>query len=306
MIKTVDGGQTWTAIDMTPFADMLIDTFFTSPDTGWVVGGKTDQPPATRTNVKPVVLRTEDGGRTWVNRVAAIEAEFPLGEWGWKIQFLDDRVGFVSLENFTAGAILKTLDGGLSWTRHAISDPQVNANLEGVGFVDAQHGWVGGWGDANFQLLSSSETHDGGITWRDANEIGKAINRFRFFGRPVTVGYASGQTVYKYSSEPMPAPLAERAPRGRRLLDSLEPASTAGPITIGVTVPPQAERLTVRIWDRFGDFVSVLVDERNPRPGRRELTWDRSDATGERRAPGYFIWRVTVDGISESCLTRLQ
>lgn len=206
VIKTVDGGQTWTAIDMKPFADLLIDTFFTSPDTGWVVGGKTDQPPATRTNVRPVVLRTEDGGRTWVDRAAAIQGVFPRGEWGWKIQFLDDGVGFVSLENFNAGAILKTLDGGLTWTRHAINDPQLNANLEGVGFVDAQHGWVGGWGDANFQRLSSSETRDGGITWKDANEIGKAINRFRFFGRPVTVGYASGETVYKYSSEPTRAP----------------------------------------------------------------------------------------------------
>jgi photosystem II stability/assembly factor-like uncharacterized protein len=306
MIKTVDGGRTWTAIDMKPFADLLIDTFFTSPHTGWVVGGKTDQPPATRTNVKPVVLRTEDGGQTWVNRVAAMQAVFPPGEWGWKIQFLDDRVGFVSLENFTAGAILKTVDGGLSWTRHAINDPQANANLEGVGFVDAQHGWVGGWGDANFQRLSSSETSDGGTTWRDANEIGKAINRFRFFGRPVTVGYASGETVYKYSSEPMAAPRTKRAPEGPRFLDSLEPASAVGPVTIGVTVPPKADRLTVRIWDRFGDFVLMLVDERNPRPGRRELTWDRNDASGERRAPGYFIWRVTVDGVSESRLTLLQ
>ena len=151
------------------------------------------------------MLFTEDGGETWVNRVADLQNQFPPGEWGWKIQFLNDQVGFVSLENFHQGAILKTTDGGLTWTRHVVNDPQQNANLEGIGFVDENHGWVGGWGDADFERRSSSETFDGGLTWRDANEIGTAINRFRFFGNPVTVGYASGETVYQYSSEPVPA-----------------------------------------------------------------------------------------------------
>jgi photosystem II stability/assembly factor-like uncharacterized protein len=131
MMKTLDGGQTWTAWDMRPWADILIDTFFTSVDRGWVVGGKTDQPVPTRNNVKPVVLYTEDGGRTWVNRVASLQNEFPSGEWGWKIQFLNDRVGFVSLENFNEGAILKTTDGGVTWTRHVVNDPQRNPNLGG-------------------------------------------------------------------------------------------------------------------------------------------------------------------------------
>ena len=57
--------------------------------------------------------------------------------------------------------------------------------------MDENHGWVGGWGDATFQRRSSSETIDSGNTWRDANEIGKAINRFRFFGHPVTVAGTS-------------------------------------------------------------------------------------------------------------------
>jgi photosystem II stability/assembly factor-like uncharacterized protein len=70
MMKTLDGGLTWAAWDMRPWADILIDTCFTSPERGWVVGGKTDQPVLpTRNNIKPVVLFTEDGGETWVNRV---------------------------------------------------------------------------------------------------------------------------------------------------------------------------------------------------------------------------------------------
>jgi len=308
MMKTTNGGRTWTAWDMRTWADILIDCFFTSPTRGWVVGGKTTEPVPTRNNVKPVVLLTEDGGRTWVNRVAALQAEFPLGEWGWKIQFLNADLGFVSLENFKAGAILKTTDGGRTWARHVVNDPQRNANLEGVGFVDANHGWVGGWGDANFERLSSSETLDGGLTWRDANEIGKAINRFRFFGSPVTVGYASGETVYKYTAEPAPVTLAAVfGPRRGRLLDSLEPLDATGQqISVPITVPVDTSRLTVHIWDRFGEHVRTLVDEATPRAGARDLVWDRRNDAGETVVPGFFIWRVTADGTPESRLVRLS
>ena len=40
MMKTVDGGESWTAWDMTPHASLLVDTYFTSPDRGWVVEDK--------------------------------------------------------------------------------------------------------------------------------------------------------------------------------------------------------------------------------------------------------------------------
>ncbi|QEL14089.1 WD40/YVTN/BNR-like repeat-containing protein [Limnoglobus roseus] len=299
MAKTADGGTTWTAWDMRPWASILIDTYFTTPDRGWVVGGKTDEPIATRNNVKAVVLFTEDGGRTWVNRAADIAAQLPKGEWGWKIQFLTDRIGFVSLENFGAGAILKTTDGGLTWVRLPVNDPQGNANLEGVGFVDENHGWVGGWGDALFQKLSTSETTDGGQTWRDANEVGKALNRFRFFGSPVTVGYASGQTVYKYTSEPV-APRAAVAPPAGLLADH-QPKRVAGPLQLPVTVPAGTRRLSARVWDRFGDPVAMPVDEPNPAAGPRTVAWDCGG-----HDPGYYIVRVTVDGTSESQLVRVE
>jgi photosystem II stability/assembly factor-like uncharacterized protein len=306
MMKTTDGGVTWTAWEMRPWASILIDTFFTSPMRGWVVGGKTEQPVATRMNVTPVVLLTEDGGATWVNRAAGLQSQFPQGEWGWKIQFLDDKVGFVSLENFNAGAILKTIDGGVTWTRLPINDSQQNANLEGVGFIDPTNGWVGGWGDKDFQRLSTSQTVDGGLTWTNANEIGKALNRFRFFGKPVTVGYASGQTVYKYSAQPVgPAPALAAGPR---LLADEQPATVTRAATprLSVEVPQGARKLAVRIWDRFGDHVATLVDETNPAPGKRALPWDSKGHSGQVLRPGYFIVRATVDDRSESKLVRLS
>ena len=154
-MRTTDGGATWQAHDMSAHATILIDIYFTDADNGWVVGGKAalpapPNPHDPRSHIKPVVLHTSDGGQTWTNMVAALTDQFPLGEWGWKIHFLDDRIGYISLENFTQAAILKTVDGGHTWTRIEVHDPQGNANLEGIGFLDENTGWVGGWGSHRF------------------------------------------------------------------------------------------------------------------------------------------------------------
>jgi photosystem II stability/assembly factor-like uncharacterized protein len=303
MIKTVDGGATWTGLEMGQHASLLVDCFFTSPQRGWVVGGKANVPNPTRDDVKPVVLFTDDGGQTWTNRVANLQDEFPFGEWGWKIFFLNEQIGFVSLENFTDGAILKTTDGGLTWTRHPVSDPQHNSNLEGVGFADANHGWVGGWGDISFAKGFSSETLNGGQNWKNANQIGKFINRFRFFGNPATVGYASGLTVYKYSTEPV-APLELAATT--RILDSNEPELSAGPVTINYLVPQGSNHLSLNIWNRFGKQIRRLVDENDPKAGQQTLIWDLIDDGGRPVPPGAYIYRITIDEQSESRIVQVK
>jgi len=248
------------------------------------------------------VLRTDDGGKTWTNRVADIEDELSLGEWGWKIFFLDDHVGFVSLENFCEGAILKTTDGGHTWKRFAINDAQKNANLEGLGFADQNHGWVGGWGSADFLKGSSSETTDGGQNWSDIDwgsaGAGEFINRFRFFGNPVKVGYASGDTVYKYSAEEAPA--AQALAAKSTIFVNPEPSQSARPIRLPITVFSGTTRLSINAWDRFGDHVRRISDETHPAAGERVVEWDLANDAGEPLEPGYYIVRVSTDDRSES------
>ena len=311
MMKTLDGGATWTAWDMTEHASNLIDTYFDSAERGWVVGGRADptadpgQGGHRSENVRAVVLLTEDGGRTWTNKVADLDAELPLGEWGWKIQFVDERVGFVSLESMDRGAILRTEDGGESWERRDINDRQQNKNLEGVGFVDADAGWVGGWGDADFVGGFSSSTVDGGRDWDDANDIGRFINRFRFLGRPVEVGYAAGLSIYKYSDEPAPAVTGRAALPAPVLLEDREPVEVEPPLRLQVSVPEGAAQLVVNVWERFGEHVRQLVDEARPEAGPRTVEWDLTGDDGRPLEPGRFIVRVTVDDVSESRIVRM-
>jgi hypothetical protein len=283
VLRTRDGGATWDSIDMSADASLLVDIHFQDRNRGWVVGGRDaiacPGRRATRDVVRPVVLFTEDGGNTWTDLIPAnAKRRFPLGEWGWKIKifFLDDRIAFVSLENFVDGAILKSVDGGKSWDRLRINDRQRNSNLEGIGFISEDTGWAGGWGDIDFIGGFTSQTQNGGNNWDNANEVGFRLNRFRFFGNPVTVGYASGDTVYKYST--VPSVIAPALMAGApSLIRTLHPAIVSpGGEEMVIDVPQNARSLSASVWDRFGNRVELL-SESKPRPGPRTIRWNPKD-----------------------------
>lgn len=295
VIKTVDGGASWTGMEMGERATLLVDIFFQDERRGWVVGGKADVPNPGREDVIPVVLFTEDGGQTWENRLAGMEAQLPRGEWGWKIQFLNETVGYVSLENFEDGAILKTRDGGRTWTRITINDPQNNANLEGIGFIDENLGWVGGWGDRDGIGGFTSETRDGGRTWTDANHVGNRINRFRFIREPELVGYASGRTVYKYSAESAPPQLLTQP------LEEIEEIKTSRlPVQIPIDSQYDTQSVRLDIWDRFGEHIATLHDKSASGKDKREITWSGETESGRKVKQGLYIYRITTDDSAES------
>ncbi len=115
----------------------------------------------------------------------------------------------------------------------------------------------------------------------------------------MTVGYAAGLTVYKYSTAPPPVSPLRAAPP-TRYLDSNEPLVTTRPVQIPLEVPAEASRLAVGVWERFGDRVRQLVDESQPPAGSRTVIWDMTDDAGQPLEAGDFLLRVTVDGRSES------
>jgi photosystem II stability/assembly factor-like uncharacterized protein len=303
VMKTANGGETWTAINMDSHASNLIDIFFFDENRGFVVGGRSDKDNPGYQDLTPVVLYTENGGQTWENQVDRLA--FQPGEWGWKICFVNDNVGFVSLESFNRGAVLKTTDGGKTWTRHPINDQQNNANLEGVGFITEERGWVGGWGDAQFVNGYTSGTANGGLDWVNANEVGGFINRFRFLGNPVTVGYASGRMVYKYNPEGDPAAASPSlggvslAPRGA-MLKTASLQRFTDTAEIDIELPDGARHAWVNIWNRFGLEVRLLLDEANPVGGARRLIWDGLDDAGNPAPAGIYIFRLTVDENADS------
>lgn len=187
LVVSRDGGETWTSTDMTDRVAMLIDAEFLSAERGVLVGGTSPDASASHS----VVLATDDGGRTW----AEVFRSAQPGELGWKLDFPTPDVGYASVLAFDSTAtFLKTTDAGRTWTEHPLVDGPYQA--KGVGFVDAETGWMAGERPG----VPALYTDDGGRSWRPDSSLGPLVNRFRFVrdaqGR-LDVGYAIGMTVHR-------------------------------------------------------------------------------------------------------------
>jgi photosystem II stability/assembly factor-like uncharacterized protein len=181
VLKTADGGNTWTRLlERKPNIDFRQVAFSSATD-GWVAGGgpllhTTDageswQPavplpgPAgfgggsllgaawLQMHVQSMgegVFRTDDGGRTWK----------PLGIPGRNdfvsVYFVDDRHGWVAGDY---GRLASTDDGGATWKLH---EPPLKAYLGKIRFVSPEVGWLLPRRGHQGGPLA---TTDGGRTW---------------------------------------------------------------------------------------------------------------------------------------------
>jgi hypothetical protein len=194
-----------------------------------------------------------------------------------------------------------------------VDDPQGNTGIQGIGFVDRDRGWVGGWGPAKAASTSafgpSSSTTDGGKTWQDAPEVGSNINRFRFLhdGDRV-VGYAAGYTIYKYTSAaeretvvtpPDPTTSLFTTPHHERIVGH-------GAVDFTVNVGPGACDVEVVIEDPDRGPVRILHQQRGAPPGPLSLSWNGKDDQGTPRPECLHVVHVKVGERREARLMVLK
>jgi len=265
LIRSVDGGATWSSQDLDTLASTLIDVYFRSPDEGFAVGSIGQFPFTNRA----VVLHTSDGGTTWQRRFLGAR----LGEWGWKISFPTPAIGYVSLER-DAGPMffLKTQDGGQTWTELPFPD----YNEQGIGFATPGIGWVGGAGNPTFG------TTDGGATWKET-PWGYYLNRFQFLSP--TLGYGCGVTIYKYSDLPVAgAPPVGTQPAGVQA----GPSPFVERTTIRFTLD-RPERVELFVADPAGRMVRTL-ESRTLGAGPHVVEWDGTDRQGSPAPAGIYLY----------------
>ncbi len=183
--KTTDKGVSWNLIfSDTSKARSLVDTYFWSPDSGLIAGGYNT---SVYSNGVAVVLLTTDGGSSW----NTVHKTNRAREWCWKINFHSRTNGVISIErNSGLSYILKTANTGLNWTEI----PFREYDQEGIGFLNDNTGWVGGWTGPTYK------TTNGGTNWSLAG-WGENLNRFRFLSD--TLAFAVGDRVYKYKNYPV-------------------------------------------------------------------------------------------------------
>jgi photosystem II stability/assembly factor-like uncharacterized protein len=137
ILKTTDGGATWTRLLEAKESPDILSVMFSSPTDGWALGS--------------ALLHTNDGGESWQ---PAVPLPGPPGFGGGSL------TGATRLQlhvhNMGVG-VFRSEDGGRTWK--LLGEPPSNAYTT-VFFADAQHGWVGG--DYGLYAL----TVDGGATWK--------------------------------------------------------------------------------------------------------------------------------------------
>lgn len=130
--KTTDGGQTWT-LNSTPAGNTINKIQFIDSSVGFASGF--------------MIQKTTDGGLTWSI----------LGDEKLNLTAVHPVDSSVIYAAGTNGKIIKSADGGVSWTHQ---ESNTTEKLNSIFFANDTLGWVAG---ENGQLL---KTTDGGNTWQ--------------------------------------------------------------------------------------------------------------------------------------------
>jgi photosystem II stability/assembly factor-like uncharacterized protein len=189
LYHTTDGGLTWTLSHLPNRTLYVKQVQFVGKLRGWALAEGSYKVGAYGYNDWRL-YRTTDGGVTWKwlwTRKASAVDEF---------QFVDANRGW-----FAGGhKVYTTGNGGTTLSdQHAdrkMAAPLSLANLTGLRFTDAKHGWVCGGYIGGWTKPIMLRTSDGGKTWRSVKSgLSSGINDV-WFGNGTT-GYAIGNGLYR-------------------------------------------------------------------------------------------------------------
>lgn len=162
---------------------LILDSiFFIDHTTGWTVGDRT-------------ILRTIDGGRTWIKNTLPFPANLR------SVFFHNKRRGWAAGDSEGRGLVLFTDDGGSNWRIQSSIEGFQLSGIHSVSFVDEDRGWAVGEvqqkGTVQGIILA---TQDGGAHWQPqyiANDRSTGLNAVKFVD--AQRGWAVGHNVVLYT-----------------------------------------------------------------------------------------------------------
>lgn len=279
--KTTDRGNTWIAKDLSHLAPGLIDVYFFTPDSGFIVG----LTHTTHDSSSGIILFTSDGGNSW----SEVHRSTRKGEWCWKIVWPSRTTGYVSLQRNSKTPIyfLKTTNGGANWEEKLFSNNYYF--VQGIGFINDSLGWIGGYSSQPMY-----QTTDGGETWKPLG-LGRRINRFRVINNSLV--FAFGDSIYKYTSTPTYAELENNLLHEYHLEDPYpNPANPQANITFSLSTP---SHVRLFVYNTNGELIRVLIDSWK-NTGTYTISWDGTNEAEETMPTGIYLLKIVTESWTES------
>lgn len=258
IIKSTDSGNTWQYIDMSAYADALVDIYFVTENIGYALGNKSNG---------GVILKTTDGGLSWTE----ILNSGTVGDYFWKFQILSSNpnIMFSAVEAVAPnpGRLAKSIDGGATWSFTNAPESVVQA----VGFLNENRGWMGG------HTTGFYETLDGGVTWTNTG-VGNNLNRILFIGN---TAYACGTTIYKFSNNLSTVDFTDRERTPLKV--NISPNPLSDKLNIEIDFLAQ-DHILIDLYDNNGKLVKKLIKDDINSVGTKKYTFDFPFPSGT-----YFI-----------------
>lgn len=286
-VRSFDGGETWESFNMSDSVGMLIDLYFWDQNHGIMIGGSD----ADRDSSQMLILYTDDAGNSWETVYLGNREQ----EWGWKISFPTETIGYVSIQkkpytNATTEYFLKTTDGGFTWFEFPFmfadtAEENVYSALA-MGFITPTRGWMGSYINDRPTLM----TEDGGVTWTEAG-FGRNVNRIRFL-HP-WLGYASGRTVYKYVDSTAMSINGPSGIAGKAAISQNYP-NPFNPRTVIPYQMLQRGKMNITIYNIKGQKIRTLVSGFK-NAGNHQTSWDGKNDQGLLVASGHYFCRMIVN-----------
>jgi hypothetical protein len=118
---------------------------------------------------------------------------------------------------------------------------------------------------------------------------------------PTPAGEATCTTIYKYVPErhQRELPSLDTWPE-KRIAETGSLDYFSNSVDIKFQLPIEANGVSINIWNRFGLEVRNISIASKVRKGRSKVNWNGIDDNGKKVHSGIFIYRITVDGTSDS------
>lgn len=292
--RSTDGGDTWSLVTLSPNPPAICGLDAVGSSTIYGCGAFFTFPPAN-------IIKSVDSGVTWQYIDMSAYATGLV-----EILFIDELLGYVSGRSSTGGIILKTEDGGVTWTEIYNSQipgeyvwklqllennthiyGSIQSPVEGklVKSTDSGQTWetkpsvekfvqaVGfitpdhGWMGGH--TTGFYETTDGGDTW---NFLGIGSNLNRIFVINEHLVYASGAGLYKYGYSTLSTGITEGKPK-----DALSVTIHPNPFSekLNFTIDFQhADNLVAEIYDANGKLLKELLTDKVGKAQKKNYSVD--------------------------------